>query len=263
MPFIKSRIPFSPQKPFRTVRPVTSKIIFLSLEGSVTEEEYFVCVSEIFGAVKSRIQFISVAEDAAHTHPKKRTAEQAVLLSKSRPKHLVERIDRFKEEKNEIYQFSEYPDDEFWIVADVDKNWSDEIINPREGKTYKDEWDDAIRMCQEKGYGYAISNPFFEIWLLLHHDMPTDEDKAFAVTDFHSYERTGHFRERLKLLGAALKEQKHIDFQDYDAEKILLAIQRAEELHVDKQDLCPKYFATTIYLLLKKVVDMLPESSMP
>lgn len=186
MPLITSRIPFSTQNPYRPVRPITSKIIFLSFEGSVTEEEYFERVSDIFSEIRSKIQFISVAEDAVHTAPKRRTPDQARLLSKVRPKQLVERIEQFKLEKDDIYQFEQYPEDEFWIVTDVDKNWSNEIINPSDGKTYLDEWNDAISMCQSKNYGYAVSNPFFEIWLLLHHDVVNDVDKSFAITDEHN-----------------------------------------------------------------------------
>ena len=171
MPLIRSRIPFTPQRPYRSHRPATSKIIFLSCEGSVTEEEYFARISEIYSPVRSKIQFISVAEDAVFTAPKCRTEDQVKLLSKVRPKHLVERMDAFKVEKNDIYQFSEYPEDEFWIVTDVDKNWSEELIDSERRKSYRDEWNEAIAACQEKGYSYAVSNPFFEIWLLLHHDL--------------------------------------------------------------------------------------------
>lgn len=231
MPFPQSRIPFSVENPYRPVRPATSRIIFLSLEGSVTEEEYFERVSDTYSEIRSRIQFISVAEDAVHTKPKFRTAEQAKMLSKARPKQLVERIEQFILEKNDIYQFSQYPD----------------------------EWNEAISVCEEKGYGYAVSNPFFEIWLLLHHDVPNEEDKAFAVTDMHEYEKTAHFRERLRELHAPLRSDKHIELTDYDDEKIRMAVRRAEDLHVNKQDLCPRYFATTIYLLLRKIMDMLPE----
>lgn len=80
MPLITSRIPFSNQNPYRLVRPVTSKIIFLSLEGSVTVEEYFERISDLFSEIKSKIQFISVAEDAVHTSPKRRTSDQANTL---------------------------------------------------------------------------------------------------------------------------------------------------------------------------------------
>lgn len=70
MTLLKSRVPFTPQNPYRTVRPKTSKIIFLSCEGSVTEEEYFGLISDIYSGIKSKIQFISVAEDAVFTAPK-------------------------------------------------------------------------------------------------------------------------------------------------------------------------------------------------
>ena len=260
MPLITSRIPFSSQNPYRSVRPTTSKIIFLSFEGSVTEEEYFDRVMELFSEIKSKIQFISVAEDAVHTDPKRRTPDQVKLLSKVRPKQLVERIDQFKLEKEDIYQFSQYPDDEFWILTDVDKNWSNEVISPNDGKTYKDEWNDAVAMCQTRNYGYAVSNPFFEIWLLLHHDNATDSDKAFAVTDEHQYETTDHFRTRLRNLGAPLKSKKHIDPSHYDIEKIKIAISRADALHTNKEELCPKYFSTTVYVLLNKILAMLPSN---
>lgn len=110
---ITRRVPFTPQNPYRPTRPSTKKIIFLSFEGCVTEEEYFECVSELYSDVKGKVQFISVAEDAVHTSPKSRTPSQVQMLSKGRPKQLVERIDQFKEEFKEKYQFSLYPEDEF------------------------------------------------------------------------------------------------------------------------------------------------------
>lgn len=53
------------------------------------------------------------------------------------------------------------------------------------------------------------------------------------------------------------KDKKHISFSDYNMQKIVAAVQRAEMLHKDKEDLCPKYFATTVYLLLKKMMNAL------
>ena len=255
---LQSRIKTTGTVPFRTKRPESAKIIFLSMEGCVTEEEYFRCVSAIFSDIETKIKFISVADEAARTPYKRRTPEQNDMLSRVRPKQLVERIDTFKEQ-NSDYQFEAYPEDEFWILTDVDQNWSSQLIDPQNAKTYKDEWNDAIAACDEKGYHYAVSNPFFEIWLLLHHDQPSEEDKSFAVSDSHSYEKTSHFRTRLSELGAPLKDKKHINSSNYNDEKIKTAVHRAEELHVDKTDMCPRYFATTVYLLLKKIFEMLPE----
>lgn len=251
MPYITSRIPFTHNNPYRPKRPSTEKLIFLSCEGSVTEEEYFEAVADIFSEVKSKIQFVSVAEDATHTRHTCRTKEQVELLSKTRPRQLVERLTVFKSSNSDKFEFEKYPEDEFWIVTDVDKNWSDEKISGN--KTYKEEWEEAIKLCELNGYHYAISNPFFEMWLLLHHDECTNEDKAFAVTPEHSYTPTSHFKNRLRLLNVKLKDKKHILFDHYNAEKIESAIKRAKALHIDENDLQPCYFATTVYILLEKI----------
>lgn len=159
----------------------------MSCEGSVTEEEYIEILSQIYDGVKGRVQLISVAEDEIHTRPKKRTKEQNQLLRKSKPWQLVDRIDKFKREKESTYEFSKYPDDEFWIVADVDDNLDN----------HRSEFEKAISDCEQSGYRYAISNPFFEIWLLLHHDNVCEEDKKYAVTETHPYEATDYFRDCL------------------------------------------------------------------
>ncbi len=254
MPILKSRVPFTPENPLRTVRPSTDKIIFLSFEGSVTEEEYFDAVSEVFYSVKSKIQFISVAEDAVNTHHKCRTLDQKATLCKTRPLQLVERIDIFKEQNKDKYEFEQYLDDEFWIVTDVDKNWSSDKIS--KDKTYKDEWDVAISLCKIKGYGYAVSNPFFEVWLLLHHDELNDNDTKYAITETHEYEPTSHFKDRLKELGFPLQHKKHIKTGDYTEEKIRQATARASALHRDSSDLEPHYLSTTAYILIEKILEM-------
>lgn len=55
-----------------------------------------------------------------------------------------------------------------------------------------------------------------------------------------------------------MKEKKHIDPFDYDVEKVKAAIARAEMLHLDRDDRCPKYLSTTVYILLNKMIEMLP-----
>lgn len=258
MPPITSRVGASTFCPYRTINRVSSKIIFLSCEGSVTEEEYIDLISNLFSEVESKIKLISVAEDATHTWPKRRTAEQISMLGKNRPKQLVERIDQYKVDREGTFEFSKYPEDEFWIVTDVDKNWSTEEIPGSNGKTYIEEWNEAIAMCQERNYCYAVSNPCFEMWLLLHHDEVKDEDKQFAITDTHAFESTRHYQERLRNLEVPLKDKKHILQQHYSAEKVDAAILRARDLHLDMTDFCPRYYATTVYLLLEKIKDMLP-----
>lgn len=237
--------PFTSENPYRTKRPATSKIIFLSCEGSVTEEEYIEILSNIYDGVKGRVQLISVAEDEVHTLPKKRTREQNQVLGKSKPWQLVERINKFKEEKETKYEFSKYPEDEFWIVSDVDDNLDN----------HKTEFEKAIQECEKKGYKYAISNPFFEIWLLLHHDEVSEEDRKYAVTKTHPYEATDHFRIRLTEKGAPLKDQKHLKFEHYSDEKIRLAVQRAKELVKGKEEKIPSDYGTYVYQIIEEILE--------
>ncbi len=255
MPILKSRIPFTPENPLRAVRPSTDKIIFLSFEGSVTEEEYFSAISDVFYSVRSKIQFISVAEDAVNTHHKCRTHDQIATLSKTKPLQLVDRIDIFKEQNKDKYEFENYPEDEFWIVSDVDKNWSLDMIS--ENKTYKDEWNEAISLCKSKGYSFAVSNPFFEVWLLLHHDELNDDDALYAVTATQEYQPTSHFRDRLRALDFPLRDKKHIKSADYTEEKIRQATEKASVIHQDSSDLEPHYLSTTVYILIEKILEML------
>lgn len=254
----QSRIPYTNLNPFRTRRPATDKIIFLSCEGCVTEEEYFQYVSEMFDELKSRIQFVSVVEDEVHTIPKFRTDEQRKKLSESKPKQLFEKIERFKEEKDNVYQFDEHKDDEFWIVMDIDQNLS-ENTKDSHNISFKDYFIETLDKCDEKGYKYAISNPFFEMWLLLHHTEPIEEDKKYAVTPEHEYEKTAHYRERLRKLGVPMhgNANKDIKKEDYTREKVIAAVERAQILHTDRTGRYPEYFATTVYQLMNKIIELM------
>lgn len=241
--------PFSIEDPYRPKRPSTSKIIFLACEGSATEEEYVEILSQIYDGVKNKVQLISVAEDEIHTAPKGRTREQNQTLGKSKPWQLIERIDKFKQEKEAIYEFSKYPEDQFWIVSDIDDNLNNHF----------QEFQKAISDCDEKGYKYAISNPFFEVWLLLHHDEVTEDDRKYAVTKGHPYEATDHFRMRLSEKNVPLKDHKHLKMEDYSDEKIRIAVQRAKELQLDSSEKYPKEYGTHVFKIVDEILTMLPQ----
>lgn len=227
-------------------RPTTDKIIFLSCEGQVTEEEYFATVSVLLEGIKSKVQFISVMGQVLALSECDRTDEQSRDLSKSQPYQLVEKIDKFKEENKEKFEFDKHPEDEFWIIADVDDH--------TEGGNLT-HWNDMLVECQNKNYNYAISNPFFEIWLLLHHSDVIADDYGYAVTSSHKYQKTNHFKMRLRRSGAPLKDDKHIEPNDYSTDKIKNAIERAKFLDKDKED-WPHNLGSGVYKLLGNIVDM-------
>ena len=233
----------------RPTRPTSGKIIFISCEGQVTEEEYFKIVSNLFSNVKSKIQFVSVMEDILSIPAKFRTADQISELGKNKPWQLLEKIERFKEEKKDVYDFDKHPEDEFWIVSDVDENTN---------SVYVSKWNETLSNCDAKKYGYAISNPYFELWLLLHHVDAIADDHKYAVTDASPYDPTSHahFGKRLLDDASAPRVSKHINAQHYDINKIKCAISRAKNLHNINESTWPKSLGSTAYLLLEKIIEV-------
>ena len=80
---------------------------------------------------------------------------------KSSPEQVMTRLDQFMRD----YDFGE--GDQFWFVSDTD-HWveSNHIQNLVE----------VVRQCRQKGIQVALSNPCFELWLLLHFaDFPSGD----------------------------------------------------------------------------------------
>lgn len=236
------------QKPVRPKKGKNSKMIFISCEG-ITEEEYFAMVKNLYQGVRTRIEFISVMEDIIAIPQQERTKEQIDILNNSSPLALVEKINEFKKNTNNIkkYDFNNHPNDEFWVITDIDKHTqSSHIPN----------WIDMMKDCKNKGYSFAVSNPFFEVWLLLHFDDVESEDEKYAVTKDHPYEKTSHFRERLKNLGFSLVDDKHINDKYYTKQNIENAISRATKLDTPNCSDYPRSLGTTVYKLLEKIVEI-------
>lgn len=73
----------------------------------------------------------------------------------SSPEHVMKRLDQYMDE------YSVGEGDQFWLVCDTD-HWieSSHIQNLVE----------VVQRCRQKGIFVALSNPCFDLWLLLHFD---------------------------------------------------------------------------------------------
>lgn len=123
---------------YRKSRPLNRKeqhvrdtnLIIIATEGKKRELQYF--TMDLFtGNKKIQVQIIPAFDN------------------KSSPKDVLSKLHEYALE----YQFDE--DDQFWLVID------------------KDRWDNAglhkiINLCDDSNYRVALSNPCFELWLLLH-----------------------------------------------------------------------------------------------
>ena len=73
--------------------------------------------------------------------------------SRSSPRAVIDRLDRYKSE------YATEDNDELWVCIDVD-HWS--------SGTHQKVLSAVLQECRQKGYRVAVSNPCFEVWLLLH-----------------------------------------------------------------------------------------------
>ncbi len=79
----------------------------------------------------------------------------------SAPSHVMARLSKFMKE----YNLGK--GDQLWLVCDTD-HW----IEPAHVKNLVE----VLRLCRQKEIGVALSNPCFDLWLLLHFDeFPTNE----------------------------------------------------------------------------------------
>ncbi len=167
-------------------------------------------------------------------------------------------MNNFKSEHQDEYNFEEHNQDEFWLIMDVDDH-TDPLIIDADGKSNLDKWNEVLSECQQKHYDYAVSNPFFELWLLLHFDDINEDDRVYAVNDSHPYEPTSHYRERLSDLKVPLKKNKHINmrhYTKYNKSAINNAISRAEFLDPEPKCDYPTDLGSTVYRLLRSIAEI-------
>lgn len=195
----------SRRKPHRLPR----KQFIISSEGEKTEPRYF----QKFDSDTIRIHIV---EDRCGNDPKS----------------VVKAAINYKREK----KFEK--DDEIWVVVDTD--FSHDTRQKRERQLTE-----AGKQCKNLGFGYAVSNPCFEYWLLLHF-----EEKPII---------SGIERGQDKCISRLKKHYQKYDKSSYDpgifAEKVNIAINNARNLDSTRNKSWPQNHGTTVYQLMEKIID--------
>lgn len=177
------------------------KLFLIAAEGEKTEQQYF-------NFFNSRTATIKV-ECLKSGHG-------------SSPFHVLKRM------KTELKKNDLKDSDEAWLVVDKDQ-WTDEQLS--ELHTWSQ---------QKENYGFALSNPKFEYWLLLHFE------------DGKGVQSPAQCSERLR--------QK---FPDYDKgidrlkitqDDIVKAVRRAKERDSPQCTDWPRAVGTTVYRLVEKLI---------
>ena len=123
-------------------RPLVHQV-YVSCEGAVTEPEYF---EQLRPFVRDNYRLVIVKRELKE-------------VGHSSPPHIRRKIEDYRR----IRRISLDPDDEQWLVFDVD-SWTPEQF----AETYR--WAAA----RKKNF-LGISNPDFEFWMLLHFEDPIDK----------------------------------------------------------------------------------------
>jgi len=186
-----------------------AKLFVIATEGQETEYKYFIDFRETYRNPK------------IHIEPLKRQT------SASSPKHILEELNKFRRE----YNFQKA--DEFWLVIDTDR-WKKDMLG------------ETICECGQKNYYYAISNPRFELWLLLHLTDINDNNKR-------NIESKGDYLEKeiRNILGSYNKS-------NINSSKFLPhvneAISRAKKLDTNPGARWPNTIGSTVYKLVEKLI---------
>lgn len=201
-----------------------SRLIIIAAEGEFTEKIYFEALRK--HARNSRVHIKILERDEENKH-------------NSSPEYVLEQLMQYKTE-NPIEQ-----DDELWLVIDRDR-WTIKSISAV-----------AQRCVQDPSYHLALSNPCFELWLILHIvdvSLESEEEKIKIQKNRREKKNTDpYLKRKLRALLGSYSES------NYDADQLVIqvaeAIMRAEALEKNKNARWPQGLGTHVYKLAKSITN--------
>lgn len=200
-----------------------ARLVVIASEGKDTERIYFKALAKEY------------ANPRVHVHVLERSEDEK---NNSSPEHVLKQLNDYKT------QYALEADDELWLVVDKD-NWTDSMLSRVAAVCAKDA---AMNM--------ALSNPCFELWLLLHLEDATsltpEEYKMWLENRRKSKNADPYLKVRLRQKLGSYHESS------YDAPALVVnvetAIERARRLDKGPDDRWPQTLGTRVYLLAESVV---------
>ncbi|MCK4560003.1 MAG: RloB domain-containing protein [Calditrichia bacterium] len=206
-----------------TFKREINQLCIIATEGQKTEIKYFYRLKNEYSLPRNRI-YIEIL-------PK--------LTPMSSPTSVLNMLNEF--EKDYILREG----DELWMVIDRDKqSWTSATISQ------------VARQCYQKNYFLALSNPAFEVWLLLHlkdlTEYTADEIEELFQNRRISKHRTRLERELITICGSYNKNNPNLDhYFPY----IRVAVQRGENLIKEPNERWPNYLGTHVCKLVRRILD--------
>lgn len=137
-----------------------TRLVIIAAEGRQTEQDYFA----MFRSTQVQVKVLS-ADDQ----------------NRSAPEYVLERLRAFRD----TYQLGE--GDSLWLMLDVDRWGSGKLAA-------------VAREAKSIGFGLAISNPCFEVWLLYHFtaDIPDTDRCRDIERELRQATGSGYNKSKLK-----------------------------------------------------------------
>ena len=201
-----------------------ARLIVIVSEVKDTERIYFKALAKEYTNPRVHVHILERGEDEQNS---------------SSPEHVLKQLNDYKS------QYELETDDELWLVVDKDR-WTDAMLSHV-----------ATKCSQEVSMHMALSNPCFELWLLLHLEdasLLTNEERKQWMENRRMSRRTDPF---LKLLLRQKMGSYHE--ADYDAAMLIAhveeAIARAKALDKNPSDRWSQTLGTRVYLLAESVMN--------
>lgn len=201
-----------------------ARLIVIASEGKDTERIYFEALAKEYTNPRVHVHILGRSE-----------AEQ----NNSSPEHVLKQLNYYKE------QYELEADDELWLVVDKDR-WTVAMLSRV-----------ATECSQELAMHMALSNPCFELWLLLHiEDAPSltpEEQMLWMENRRKSKNADPYLKVRLRQKMGSYHESS------YDALSLIVhvedAIERARALDKNPTDRWPQTLGSRVYLLAESVMN--------
>lgn len=190
-----------------------AKLLVIASEGQKTEPKYFTDLKDAYTRSGLHVEVLERSQSA------------------SSPLHVLAHLNKFKT------KYKLRRDDELWMVIDVDR-WPEHNLRDVAGK------------CRDKGFCLAVSNPCFELWLLLHldeFDLYDHEQKNCLFQNSHRFIE----KEIRRILGSY--NRSNLDTSKF-LHHVENAVARARILDVDPGSRWPNLLGTKVYLLVEKII---------
>lgn len=190
------------------------KLIIIATEGQATEQDYF--------------------EEFLDQGKYQRSQVHIVLLKRketsSSPKYVVSQLHEHKR------KFGLRKDDKLWALIDLDQ-WTNNELNL------------VAADCESNEYCLALSNPCFEVWLLLHLKDLTEYNKK----EIERICKNKHsIKEKIREFISSFDKGGNIHMQHF-MNRIDKAIKNARKLDIQPQDRWPRTVGTRVYVLMENI----------